>query len=61
MGPDARKPFIVLCEHQKRRPACTSAQSGQRICYLLSGEKYNLSSYMQNFVILASLCSLVGL
>ena len=28
----------VVCEQQRRRPACTSAQSDQRICYSLMGK-----------------------
>ena len=40
-----------------RRPAYESAQSDQRICYSLS-DKYSMPTYsMQNFDILASLCS----
>ena len=30
-----------VCEYQRRRPACASAQSDQHLCYLLSG-KYNI-------------------
>ena len=26
-------PFSVVCEQQRRRPACASAQSDQRLCY----------------------------
>ena len=35
-----RKPEVAACECQRRRPACTSAQSDQRLCYSLLG-KYN--------------------
>ena len=35
-----RKPDVTACERQRRRPACTSAQSDQRLCYSLLG-KYN--------------------
>ena len=31
----------VVCEQQRRRPACTSAQSDQRLCYSLFG-KYHI-------------------
>ena len=27
-----RKPVYAICEQQKRRPACVSAQSDQRLC-----------------------------
>ena len=49
-----------VCEQQKRRPACASAQSDQRLCYSLNG-MYNISTcYKRNFNFLASLCSWVG-
>ena len=35
-----RKPDVAACERQRRRLACTSAQSDQRLCYSLLG-KYN--------------------
>ena len=35
-----RKPDLAACERQRRRPACTSAQSDQHLCYSLLG-KYN--------------------
>ena len=35
-----RQPDVPACERQKRRPACTSAQSDQHLCYSLLG-KYN--------------------
>ena len=34
------KPDVAACECQRRRPAWTSAQSDQRLCYSLLG-KYN--------------------
>ena len=44
-----KKPYFVACEQQRRRPACTSAQSDQRLCYSLIG-KYNiLTCLMQTF------------
>ena len=30
-----RKPDVAACEHQRRRPAYTSAQSDQRLYYSL--------------------------
>ena len=36
MGLDARYPDFVACEQQRRRPACASAQSDERLCYSLS-------------------------
>ena len=35
-----RKLNLAACERQTRRPACTSEQSDQRLCYSLQG-KYN--------------------
>ena len=36
---DSRKPVFkfAACEQQRRRSACTSAQSDQHLCYSLSG------------------------
>ena len=45
------------CKQHRRRPACTSAQSDQRLCYSLF-EKYHMKScYRWNFNLPASLCS----
>ena len=42
MGHDARKqPVLGVCEQQRRRPACASAQSDQRLYYSLNG-KYHI-------------------
>ena len=30
-----RKPDVAACGRQRHRPACTSPQSDQRLCYLL--------------------------
>ena len=47
----------VVCEQQRRRPACATTQSDQRLCYLLF-EKYHIKAcYKQNFNFLASPCS----
>ena len=58
-GRDARKPVFGVCEQERCRPACASAQSDQRFCYSLIG-KFNIQTYymyMRNFDFLASLCS----
>ena len=55
-----RKPVIALCEQQRRRSACASAQSDQHLCCSLP-RYYNTSSfYIQNFKPLASFCSWAG-
>ena len=33
MGLNARKPVFGVHKQQSRRPACSSAQSDQRLCY----------------------------
>ena len=38
MGPVVRKSDFLSCEQQRRRPACASTLSGQRLCYSLSGK-----------------------
>ena len=40
-----------------RKPDFSSVQSDQRLCYSLSYNYDSLTSHMQNFNILASLCS----
>ena len=48
----------VVCEQQRRRPTCASAQTDQRLCYSLFG-KYHISTcYRQIFNLLASLIKL---
>ena len=47
----------VVCEQQRRRPACASTQSDQRLCYSLIGKYHIYTCYEQNFSFLASLCS----
>ena len=61
MGLDARHPDIVACEQQMRRPACASAQSVSGFV-ILSLERIiaTLTCCIQNFNILASLCSSTG-
>ena len=41
IGLDVRKPVFSICEQQRRRPACASAQTDQRLCYSLIG-KYHI-------------------
>ena len=52
-----RKPAFAICEQQRRRSACTSAQSDQHLCCSLP-RQYNTSSfYIWSFKPLASFCS----
>ena len=45
--------FSGVCEQQRRRPACASAQSDQCLCCLVRG-KYHIKTYSKrNFTILA--------
>ena len=46
-----------ICEHQRRKPACASAQSNQRIWYSFSEKYGSQTCSIQNVKILASLCS----
>ena len=46
-----------LCEQHRRRPACASAQSDQRLCYSPFGKYYMLTCYRCNFNFLTSLSS----
>ena len=52
-----RKPVFVVCEQQKRRPACASAQSDQCLCYALIGKYHIETCYERNLNFLVSLCS----
>ena len=45
-----------VCEQQRRRPACASAQTDQRLCYSLIGKYHILTCYKRNFNFLDSLC-----
>ena len=50
----------VICEQERRRSACASAQSDQRLCCSLL-RYYNISRfYSRNFKTLAGLCSWAG-
>ena len=46
-----------VCEQHRRRPACASAQSDQRLCSSLFGKYHIYACYKRNFKILDSLCS----
>ena len=39
----------VVCELQRRRPACASAQSDQRLCFSLIGKYHNLDLLQAKF------------
>ena len=59
--PRHEKTCYVICEQQRCRSACASAQSDQRLCCSLP-RQYNTSSfYVQNFKPLASFCGCAGL
>ena len=48
---------LGVCNQQMCRPACTSTQTDQHLCYLLY-EKYHISTWFKrNFNFLACLCS----
>ena len=50
-----RKPVFALCEQQRRRLACTSAQSDQHLCCSLLRQYNVCSRYVLNFKTIASL------
>ena len=55
-----RKPVFSLCEQQRRRSTCASAQSDQRLYCSLPGQ-YNASTcYSRSFKTLACFCSSAG-
>ena len=55
-----RKHVFALWEQQRRRSACTSAQSDQHLCCSLL-RQYNICScYVLNFKTIASLCGCAG-
>ena len=47
----------AICEQQRRRSACASAQSDQCLCCSLPRQNDTSSLYIRNFKILAGLCS----
>ena len=55
-----RKPVYAICEQQRRRSDCTSAQSDKHLCCSLP-RQYNTSSfYMHNLKPQPSFCSRAG-
>ena len=48
---------LEVCKQHRRRPACASAQSDQRLCCSLLGKYYMQTCCRWNFNSLASLCS----
>ena len=50
----------VICEQQRRRSTCASAQSDQRFCCSLPRQNDTSSLYIRNFNSLAGLCSGAG-
>ena len=55
-----RKPDFAVCEQQRHRSACASAQTDQHLCFSLSGNYNSSTCNMQKFKILVSLCSWAG-
>ena len=51
---------LGCCQQQERRPARTSAQPDQCLCFLLFGKYHIQACYKRNFNFLPSLCSWVG-
>ena len=67
MGRDLRKPVFgglrttqAQIRLRRRRPACASAQSDQRLCYSLIVKYHIQAWYKRNFNFLASLCGWTG-
>ena len=50
----------AICEQQRRRSACASAQADLRLCCSLPRQNDTSSLYIRNFKILADLCSWAG-
>ena len=50
----------AICEQQRRRSACASAQSDQRLCCSLPRQNDTSSLYIRNFKILVGFCSWAG-
>ena len=49
--------YSGICEQQRRRPACASAQSDQHLCFSLFVKYHILFCFRRNFNFIASLCS----
>ena len=61
LGPDTRKPGIIVCEQQRRKPACATAQSDQPLCNsLIFRLVVSQPCFVQMFNIPASLCGWAG-
>ena len=55
-----RKPAYAICEQQRRKSACASAQTDQHICCSLP-RSYNIYRfYIGNFMPLARVCGCAG-
>ena len=52
--------YLGVGEQQRSKPACTSAQTDQGLCYSVFGKYHILTCYKRNSDFLASLCSLGG-
>ena len=50
----------IICEQQRPRSACASAQSDQCLCFSLPRQNDTSSLYIRNFKILAGFCSWAG-
>ena len=48
-----RKPVFAICEQQRRRSACASAQTDQHLCCSLLRQHNTYTCYIQNFKTLA--------
>ena len=59
MGSTGEKLSLEVCEQQRRRPACASAKSDQRLCCSLFG-KYDIYTCFKRKIVLASLCILAA-
>ena len=55
-----RKPVLAICEQQRTRSACASAQSDQHLCCSLLSTYNAYTCEIQTFKPLASLCSWAG-
>ena len=55
-----RKPVYAICEQQRYRSACASAQSDQHLCCSLLGQYNTSTCYSRNFKTLTSLISRAG-
>ena len=56
-GPGRAKMSYAICQQQRCRSACTSAQSDQHLCCSLLRQYDMYTCYIQSFKILASFCS----